>query len=56
MIKIIRKFKYRGICDKCGIEISCEKEDLIKSRRALMNLKILCCARFAEMELESSKL
>lgn len=30
MIKIIKKFKYRGICDKCGIEIGCEKEDLIK--------------------------
>ena len=30
MVKIIRKFKYRGICDKCGIEIGCEKEDLIK--------------------------
>lgn len=56
MIQIIRKFKYRGICDKCGIEISCEKEDLIKSRRALMNLKILRYARFAEMKLESSKL
>ena len=30
MIQIIRKFKYRGICYKCGTEISCEKEDLIK--------------------------
>ena len=30
MIQIIRKCKYRGICEKCGIEISCGKEDLIK--------------------------
>ena len=30
MVKSIRKFKYRGICDKCGSEICCEKEDLIK--------------------------
>ena len=30
MIKIIRKFKYRGTCEKCGIEFTCEKEDLIK--------------------------
>ena len=32
MIQIIRKFKYRGICDKCGIEISCGKKDLIKKQ------------------------
>ena len=32
MIKIIRKFKYRGICEKCVIEISREKEDLIKNQ------------------------
>ena len=30
MIEIVRKFKYRGICKKCGIEFTCEKEDLIK--------------------------
>lgn len=29
MIRIIRKVKYRGKCDACGIVFSCEKEDFI---------------------------
>lgn len=35
MIQIIRKFKYRGICGKCGVEISCGKEDLIKKKTSV---------------------
>ena len=42
MIKIIRKFKYRGICDKCGIEISCEKEDLIKKQTGVNEFEEDC--------------
>ena len=30
MVHIVRKFKYKGTCEKCGIEIRCEKGDLIK--------------------------
>lgn len=28
MIRIISKVKYQGKCDRCGIRITCEKEDV----------------------------